>query len=221
MATRRGILQVGVAAATLAAANGLGPLGGDAAQQRLTESETLSFEPMGNLTLLHIADLHGQLMPAYLREPTINLGAGAVMGLPEGARTKDLLSHFRIPAGSAAAHALTSEDFERLAQAYGRIGGLDRAATVIKAVRAERGAEWVLLFDGDDTWQGSLTSYRTRRQDMVECLKLLKPHAMTGHWEFPHGEARVKELVEALGCPFLAQNMRDNEWQDPVFDAIP
>ena len=54
---------------------------------------------------------------------------------------------------------------------------------------------------------------------MVECLKLLKPDAMTGHWEFTHGEARVKELVQALGCPFLAQNMHDNEWQDPVFDA--
>ena len=219
MATRREILQIGMAAAAVAAANELGPLGRAAAQQRLTESELLKFDSLGNITLLHIADLHGQLMPAYLREPSINLGAGAVMGLPAGVKAKDLLSHFAIPAGSAAAHALTSDDFEHLAQAYGRIGGLDRAASVIKAIRAERGAERVLLFDGGDTWQGSLTSYRTRGQDMVECLKLLKPDAMTGHWEFTHGESRVKELVEALGCPFLAQNIRDNEWQDPVFDA--
>src|SRR5206468_7631695 len=219
LATRREILQIGMAAASVAAANGLGPLGRAAAQQRLTESELLRFEPLGNISILHIADLHGQLMPAYLREPSISLGAGTVLGLPAGANAKDLLSHFGIPAGSGMAHSLTSEDFERLAQVYGRIGGLDRAATVIKAVRAERGAERVLLFDGGDTWQGSLTSYRTRGQDMVECLKLLKPDAMTGHWEFTHGEARLKELVKALGCPFLAQNMRDNEWQDPVFDA--
>src|SRR5262249_55895501 len=87
------------------------------------------------------------------------------------------------------------------------------------AVREERGEDRVLLFDGGDTWQGSLTSYRTRGQDMVDCLKLLKPDAMTGHWEFTHGETRVKELIDALGCAFLAQNVRDNEWQDPVFEA--
>ena len=219
MATRREILQIGMAAAAVAATNGLGPLGRAAAQQRLTESELLKFDPLGNITLLHIADLHGQLMPAYLREPSINFGAGTVMGLPAGAKAKDLLPHFGIPAGSSAAYALTSDDFESLAQAYGRIGGLDRAATVIKAIRAERGAERVLLFDGGDTWQGSLTSYRTRGRDMVECLKQLKPDAMTGHWEFTHGESRVKQLVETLGCPFLAQNIRDNEWQDPVFEA--
>ena len=48
-----------------------------------------------------------------------------------------------IRVGSGAAHALTSDDFERLAHTYGRIGGLDRAATVIKAVRAERGHDRV------------------------------------------------------------------------------
>ena len=60
MATRREILQIGMAAASVVAANGLGPLGRVAAQQRLTESELLRFEPLGNITLLHIADLHGQ-----------------------------------------------------------------------------------------------------------------------------------------------------------------
>jgi len=94
-----------------------------------------------------------------------------------------------------------------------------RATTVIKTVRAERGADRVLLFDGGDTWQGSMTSYRTRGHDMVDCIKLLQPDAMTGHWEFTQGEARVKELIEALGCPFLAQNVHDAEWEEPVFEA--
>lgn len=218
MTTRREILQVGVATAAIVAAQGLGTLGRAAAQQRITEAELLHFESFGNLTLLHLADLHGQLKPVYLREPALNTGAAAVLGLPR-ATGKDLLAQYGIPQGSAAAHALTSDDFETLAQHYGRIGGLDRAATVIKAVRAERGADRVLLFDGGDTWQGSMTSYRTRGQDMVDCIKLLQPDAMTGHWEFTQGEARVKELIDALSCPFLAQNVRDTEWEEPVFEA--
>lgn len=219
MTTRREILQIGMAAAAIAAAQGLGPLGRAAARQRITEAELLEFKSFGNVTLLHLADLHGQLMPVYLREPTLNAGAAALLGLPPQTTAKDLLARFGIPLGSAAAHALTSDDFEALARNYGRIGGLDRAATVIKAVRAERGDDRVLLFDGGDTWQGSLTSYRTRGQDMVDCMKLLRPDAMTGHWEFMHGETRVKELIDGSGCPFLAQNVRDTEWQDPVFEA--
>jgi sulfur-oxidizing protein SoxB len=54
---------------------------------------------------------------------------------------------------------------------------------------------------------------------MVDCVRLLKPDAMTGHWEFTYGEKRVKELVKTLGFPFLALNVRDTEWQEPVFDA--
>ena len=92
MATRREILQIGMAAASVAAANGLGPLGRVVAQQRLTESELLRFEPLGNISILHIADLHGQLMPAYLREPSINLGAGTILRLPSEASARSFTS---------------------------------------------------------------------------------------------------------------------------------
>ena len=62
-------------------------------------------------------------------------------------------------------------------------------------MRAERGDK-VLLLDGGDTWQGSLGANRSKGQDMVDCMALLKPDAMTGHWEFTYGEARVKELIK-------------------------
>ena len=36
----------------------------------------------GNVTLLHVADIHGQLMPVYFREPSVNLGVGERRGQP-------------------------------------------------------------------------------------------------------------------------------------------
>ncbi len=215
MITRREALQIGAAAAAFA--GGLGSARRAFAQQRLTQDELLKFGAIGNVTLLHVSDVHGQLLPVHYREPSVNIGVGEARGQPPHLTGPDVLTRFGIPARSAAAYALSSEDFTALAQTYGRIGGLDRLATVVKAVRAERGGK-VLLFDGGDTWQGSLGANRTRGQDMVDCFKLLKPDAMTGHWEFTYGEARLKELIAASGVPFLALNIRDTEWQEPVFE---
>ena len=216
---RREILQIGAAAAAITAANGLGPLGRAAAQQRLTEQELLKFDELGNITLLHMSDLHGQLMPVYFREPSVNIGVGDAKGQPPHLTGRDFLRKFSIKPRSAEAYALTSDDFAALAKSYGRIGGLDRAATVIKSIRSERGVDRVLLLDGGDTWQGSLGALRTQGQDMIDCVQLLKPDAMTGHWEFTYGEERLKAAVKALGFPFLALNVRDTEWQEPVFEA--
>jgi sulfur-oxidizing protein SoxB len=215
MITRRDVLQIGAATAAL----GLGSVGRAAAQQRMTQDALLAFDHYGNITLLHMADLHAQLMPIYLREPAVNIGAGEARGRPPHLTGKAFLEYYGISPRTAAAYALSSNDFIALAHDYGRLGGLDRIATVVKAVRAERGSDRVLFLDGGDSWQGSLTANRTKAQDMVDCLKLLEPDAMTGHWEFTYGEARLRELVERLGAPFLALNVRDNEWQEPVFDA--
>jgi sulfur-oxidizing protein SoxB len=145
--SRREVLQVGAAAAAICAANGLGPVGRVAAQQRLTEAELLRFDALGNVTLLHVADLHAQIVPVCLREPSVNLGAGAAKGVPPHVTGADFLARYGIAPGSAAAYALTAQDFSELAKAYGRIGWLDRAAAVVKAVRAERGDK-VLFLDG-------------------------------------------------------------------------
>jgi len=216
MITRREILQVGAAAAALTVGGGFTRA---MAQQRLSEVELMKFDALGNVTLLHVTDIHGQLMPVYFREPSINLGVGEARGQPPHLTGADFLKRFGIPAKSAEAYALTAEDFAALAKTYGRIGGLDRLATVVKQVRAERGDK-VLLLDGGDTWQGSLGANATRGQDMIDCMALLKPDAMTGHWEFTYGEARVSALVKTLGFPFLALNVRDTEWNEPVFDAV-
>lgn len=53
-----------------------------AAKQSLTEDELLSFESKGQVTLLHITDLHGQLKPIYFRPPSENYGVGNFEGIP-------------------------------------------------------------------------------------------------------------------------------------------
>jgi len=218
MMTRREILHVGVATAALAA--GDSALMRAVAQQNLSESELLRFDALGNVTLLHAADIHGQLLPVYFREPSVNLGVGEARGQPPHLTGREFLRRFGIPEKSALAYVLTDLDFATLAKTYGRIGGLDRLATVVKHVRAERGNEKVLFLDGGDTWQGSLAANRSKGQDMVDCMALLKPDAMTGHWEFTYGETRVKELIKTLDYPFLALNIRDTEWNEPAFEPM-
>ncbi len=214
MISRRDFLTATSAAALL----GAGGIGRAAAQGKLTQSDLLQFDSVGTVTLLHITDLHGQLMPLHFREPSINIGVGENKGIVPHITGDAYIEKFKLKAGSAAAHALTYNDFSNLARAYGRMGGLDRIATVVKAVRAERDGK-VLLLDGGDTWTNSWTSHKTLGQDMVDAMATLKPDAMTGHWEFTLGEARVKELTSSLAFPFLAQNVRDKEFEDPAFPA--
>ena len=215
MISRRELLQVGAATAALAP----GGWSRAFAQQRMTQADLLRFEAVGNVTLVHLTDIHAQLMPVLFREPSINLGVGDARGHVPHVTGRDFLDLYKIPAGSAAAYALTSEDFTALARSYGRLGGLDRIATVLKAIRAERGDRTVFL-DGGDTWQNSYTSMLTKGQDMVDCMALLKPDAMVGHWEFTLGAERVKAIAEKLGFPLLAQNIRDTEWNEAAFEPM-
>jgi sulfur-oxidizing protein SoxB len=214
MISRREFIQV--AAATAALVPGMSPRA--LAQQQITQDQLLHLgPPVGNVTLVHLTDLHAQLKPVLFREPSVNLGVGEARGQLPHVTGQAFLDLFNIPAGSVSAYALTSEDFTALARTYGRLGGLDRIATVLKTIRAERSGR-TLFLDGGDTWQNSYTSMLTKGQDMVDCMALLKPDAMTGHWEFTLGAERVKEIAGKLGFPFLAQNVRDTEWNEAAFE---
>jgi sulfur-oxidizing protein SoxB len=219
MISRRDFLQATAAASALTIGSGLGPLGRAAAQQRLTQADILRFDPLGTVTILYVADTHAQLMPLHFREPSVNLGVGEAKGIPPHITDAEFRKHFNVATGSADAFALTADDFVALARNYGRMGGMDRIATLIGAVRAERGEDKVLLLDGGDSWQGSWTSLQTKAQDMVDVMSSLKLDAMVGHWEFTYGAERVKQIADTASFAFLAQNIRDNEWQEPVFEA--
>ncbi|MFZ2101130.1 MAG: thiosulfohydrolase SoxB [Oricola sp.] len=219
MFSRREFLMASVAAAAATGPGLIGKWSRAMAQQALTEEDLLSFEATGNVTLVHITDIHAQVKPLYFREPSINLGVGEAAGLPPHVTGADFLKLYNIEPGTPHAYALTSEDFVSLAKSYGRMGGLDRVATVIKRIRAERGEDNVLLLDGGDTWQGSYASLQTQGSDMIELMNALQPDAMTGHWEFTYGADRVKELVDSLPFSFLGGNIYDSEWNEPAFEA--
>ena len=218
MISRREFLQATAAASALTVGGGSGRLGHVAAQQRLTQADIMRFDPLGTVTILHVTDIHAQLMPLHFREPSINLGSGEAKGLPPHISDAEFRKYFKIATGSADAFALTSDDFVSLARNYGRMRGMDRIAALVGAVRVERGDDKVLLLDGGDTWQGSWTSLQTKAQDMVDIMSALKVDAMVGHWEFTYGAERVKEIADKTSFAFLAQNVRDNEWQEPVFE---
>lgn len=214
MISRRDFLQVGMAASALVGASGFGNWGRLAAQQALTQDQLLEFDTYGNVSLIHVTDIHAQLKPIYFREPEINLGVGAAKGQMPHVTGADFRRAYGIEDGSPSAYALSYNDFTALAGTYGRVGGLDRVATVINQIRAARPD--ALLLDGGDTWHGSYTCHHTEGQDMVNVMNALKPDAMTFHWEFTLGSERVNEIVEGLPFAALGQNIFDAEWDEPA-----
>jgi sulfur-oxidizing protein SoxB len=172
----------------------------------------------GNVSFLHMTDCHAQLKPIYFREPSINLGFGSMKGRLPHLVGEHLLKVSKVRPGSAEAHALTYLDYEQAAKRYGKVGGFAHLATLVKRMKASRPG--ALLLDGGDTWQGSGTALWTNGQDMVDACKLLGVDVMTGHWEFTLGMDRVKEIIEkdfAGKIDFVAQNVKTNDFGDPVF----
>lgn len=183
----------------VAAGSSLRP--GTAAAQ--AAAELYDAPPFGNVSLLHVTDVHAQLRPVHFREPN---GTG-------------FLKRYGIARGSRAAYAFSHLDFETLAQRYGRLGGYAHLATLVKRLRAAR--PQALLLDGGDSWQGSASSLWTRGADMIGAQKRLGVDFMTAHWEFTYGAERVLEAVKNELGPIvlLAQNVRTLDFEEPVFAA--
>ncbi len=174
--------------------------------------------PFGNVSFLHMTDCHAQLKPIYFREPSVNLGLGPMRGQLPHLVGESLLKLAGVRPGSAQAYGYTYLDFEKAARRYGKVGGFAHLATLVKQLKASRPG--ALLLDGGDTWQGSATALWTNAQDMVEAAKLLGVDVMTGHWEFTYGMERVKEIIEKDfkgQVDFVAQNVKTNDFGDPVF----
>ena len=212
--SKREFLQV-LAAAGVA---GMG-LGRWSEADAATASDKLYDIPkFGNVSFLHITDCHAQLQPIWFREPSVNLGVGAMAGKLPHLVGEHLRKSANLPAGSAESYAFTCLDFEKAARRWGKVGGFAHLSTLVRRMKASRPG--ALLLDGGDTWQGSATALWTKGQDMVDAAKLLGVDVMTGHWEFTLGMQRVQEIVEkdfAGKVDFVAQNVKTTDFGDPVF----
>jgi sulfur-oxidizing protein SoxB len=216
--SKREFMQV-LAAASVA---GMGLARYEDADAATAEKGLYDLPPLGKgdgyVSFLHMTDCHAQLKPIHFREPSVNLGLGSMQGQIPHLVGESLLKKAGVRPGTPLAAAYTYLDFEKAARRYGKVGGFAHLATLVKRLKASRPG--ALLLDGGDTWQGSATSLWTNAQDMVDACKLLTVDVMTGHWEFTYGMQRVKEIVEkdfAGKVDFVAQNIKTNDFGDPVF----
>jgi sulfur-oxidizing protein SoxB len=212
--SKREFLQV-LGAASVA---GMGLARHAQADAATAEAGLYELPRFGSVSFLHMTDCHAQLLPIHFREPSVNLGVGAMAGELPHLVGEALLKKIGVRPGTPLAHAYSFIDFETAARRYGKVGGFAELATLVKRMKASRPG--ALLLDGGDTWQGSATSLWTNAQDMVEACKLLGVDVMTGHWEFTYGMERVKEIVEKDfkgKVDFVAQNVKTTDFGDPVF----
>ena len=113
--TKREFLQV-MGAGTMAGM----ALGQHAQADAATAANGLYDIPkFGNVSFLHMTDCHAQLKPVYFREPSVNLGVGAMRGELPHLVGEHLLKSVNVRAGSAEAYALTHLNFETAARRYG------------------------------------------------------------------------------------------------------
>ena len=181
-------------------------------------TENYDIPRKGNVHLMHMTDVHAQLMPIYYREPQVNIGLYAARNRAPHLVGKSLLDAYGLKPGGRDAHAFTYLDYIASAQQYGKVGGFAHISTLVQRIKANRPG--ALLLDGGDLWQGSATSLWTNGQDMVDASKQLGIDVMTGHWEFTLGRDRVMEIIENDldgHIDFVANNVKDFDFGDPVF----
>lgn len=192
------------------ALSGAGLLAAPSLLRRARAAETVSLydiERFGNARILHMTDSHAQLKPVYFREPSVNIGIGAMWGQPPHLVARAFLDRYSISPDSAEAYAFTAFEFEKSAPRFGKLGGFAHLKTLIDKLRGDVGDSNALLLDGGDLWQGTGLANTTQGAGMVDAANLLQIAAMTGHWEFTYGEAALRANLARFKGEFLAQNV--------------
>ncbi|MEW5831435.1 MAG: thiosulfohydrolase SoxB [Campylobacterota bacterium] len=211
----------------IAAALGLGlPAAASAASStkradEVTLKDIYDFKARGNVTLLHICDMHAHIKPLYWREPSTLISAPNLTGTPGFLCGESFLNYYGMKGKTLDAYFDTYMNFDALAHKFGKMGGISHMKTLINHIKKERGADNVLLLDSGDTWQGTGVALKTQGEAIVDAQNYLGVDVMVGHWEFTYGKQRVKELIEKLNAKFISQNIiGDDSFADDFEELI-
>ncbi len=191
------------------------------AVSQISLKDIYDFNAKGNVTLLHMCDLHAHLKPLYWREPSTLISAPNLVGTPGFLCGEAFAKHYGLEPSSLDAYFDTCIDFEALAKKFGKMGGVAHMKTYLDRVRAERGAENVLFLDSGDTWQGTGVALKTDGEAIVKAQNYLGVDVMVGHWEFTYGKEQVRKLIDQLDAKFVSQNIvGDDPFSDEYEELI-
>lgn len=94
----------------------------------------------------------------------------------------------------------------------GEIGGISRLVTVAKRIRAERGADKVILVAGGDTFSDDLLGNITKGEAMIRLMNAAGYQFMAlGNHDFDYGRKRTVELQALADFPMRGANVLDEE----------
>ena len=97
-------------------------------------------KPMeGDVRILHVTDVHGQLLPVYFREPNVNLGVGDAYGRFPHIVGERFLEANKFKPGSPEEYAFTYLNFAKHARKFGRTGGFAYVKTLLDGLRDQAG----------------------------------------------------------------------------------
>ncbi|MDX9923201.1 MAG: bifunctional metallophosphatase/5'-nucleotidase [Ignavibacteriaceae bacterium] len=88
-------------------------------------------------------------------------------------------------------------------------GGYSRLYTKVENIRAQNPN--TLLFDGGDTFHGTLPIVESKGEAMIPILNKFNFSAMTAHWDFGYGPEQLKILASQITYPILAINIYNED----------
>jgi sulfur-oxidizing protein SoxB len=219
--SRRDFLQIAAALGLVTVSNGCATTVDGKNPADITLKDLYEFDSKGNVTLLHICDLHAHIKPLYWREPSTLISAPNLVGTPGFLCGEAFAKHYGLEPSSLDAYFDTHMDFSALAKKFGKMGGIAHMKTLIDEVERRRGKEKVLLLDSGDTWQGTGVALKTGGEAIVKAQNYLGVDVMVGHWEFTYGKERVQELIGKLDAKFISQNIvGDDPFADEYEELI-
>lgn len=221
--SRRDFMHIAAILGLGAAAGGVSGCASIQAPAKITAEDIFKFNAKGQVTLLHMCDMHAHIKPLYWREPSTLISAPNLVGTPGFLCGEAFAKHYGLEPSSLDAYFDTHIDFEDLAKKFGKMGGIAHIKTYLDSVRKERGSENVLFLDSGDTWQGTGVALKTGGEAIVKAQNYLGVDVMVGHWEFTYGKERVRELIEMLDGKFISQNVVgddpfDDEYEELIFE---